>query len=73
MRSLKNLKSLLKFGPTIPEDRLIDFSRSDFLSWNREREKHLQMIDHLNARVNELTAERDMWMREALSNARQKT
>ena len=73
MRSLKNLKSLLKFGPEIPEDRLIDFSRTNFLEWNREREKHLQTIEHLKARVNELSAERDMWMRESLSNARRNT
>lgn len=54
------------------ENRLIDYSQSDFIAWNREREKHLQMIEHLKSRVTELTAERDMWMREAMSSARQK-
>lgn len=70
---MKSLKSLLKFGPEIPEDRLIDFSRTSFLEWNREREKHLQMIDMLKAQVDNLRAERDMWMREAMSNARNRT
>jgi hypothetical protein len=30
-----------------------------------EREKHLQTIEHLKQRISELTAEKDMWMREA--------
>ena len=47
------------------EYRLIDYSQSDFIAWNVEREKHLQTIEHLKARVNELAAERDMWQREA--------
>jgi hypothetical protein len=47
------------------EYRLIDYSQSDFIAWNREREMHLQTIEHLKARVNELAAERDMWLREA--------
>jgi hypothetical protein len=47
------------------EHRLIDYSQSDFIAWNREREMHLQTIEHLKSRVSELTAERDMWMREA--------
>jgi hypothetical protein len=51
---------------TEPEEyRLINYSQSDFIAWNREREKHLQTIEHLKSRVNELAAERDMWMREA--------
>lgn len=45
--------------------RLIDYSQSDFIAWNRERETHLQTIEHLKARVNELAAERDLWLREA--------
>lgn len=47
------------------EHRLIDYSQSDFVAWNLEREKHLQTIEHLKARVNELATERDMWQREA--------
>jgi hypothetical protein len=59
---------------TEPEEyRLIDHSQSDFIAWNREREKHLQTIEHLKSRVSELTAEREMWMREAMSNARRAT
>lgn len=47
------------------ENRLIDYSQSDFIAWNLERERHLQTIEHLKTRVSELTAEKDMWMREA--------
>lgn len=46
-------------------DHLIDYSHNDFIIWNWEREKHLQTIEHLRQRVSELTAEKDMWMREA--------
>lgn len=57
-----------------PEEyRLIDYSQSDFIAWNLERERHLQTIEHLKSRVNELTAEREMWMREAMSDARRAT
>lgn len=70
---MKSLKSLFKCGPKIPEDRLVDFSRENFLEWHREREKHLQMIDMLKSQVDNLRSERDMWMREAMSNARRGT
>lgn len=53
--------------------RLIDYSQSDFIAWNQERERHLQTIEHLKSRVSELTAEREMWMREAMSDARRAT
>lgn len=57
-----------------PEEyRLIDYSESDFIAWNLERERHLQTIEHLKSRVSELTAEREMWMREAMSDARRAT
>ena len=57
-----------------PEEyRLIDYSQSDFIAWNLERERHLQTIEHLKSRVSELTAEREMWMREAMSDARRAT
>lgn len=46
-------------------DHLIDYSHNDFAIWNMEREKHLQTIEHLKQRISELTAEKDMWMREA--------
>jgi len=46
-------------------DHLIDYSQHDFAIWNMEREKHLQTIEHLKQRIAELTAEKDMWMKEA--------
>lgn len=46
-------------------NRLIDYSQSDFIAWNAEREKHLQTIAHLKERIEELSDERDMWHREA--------
>lgn len=70
---MKFLKTLLKFGPKTPDERLVDFSQKNFLEWHREREKHLQMIDMLKEDIKGLRAERDMWMREAMSNARRGT
>lgn len=70
---MKFLKSLFKSGPKIQDNVLTDLSRASFLEWNREREKHLQMIDMFREEVKGLRAERDMWMREAMSNARRET
>ena len=67
-KKMISLRQMLMAGPWVDEakkDRLIDYSQSDFIAWNREREMHLQTIEHLKSRVNELAAERDMWMREA--------
>lgn len=45
-------------------DQLIDYSHNDFIIWNWERERHLQTIDHLKSRVEELTAERQKHIEE---------
>jgi hypothetical protein len=49
-------------------DKLVDYSQSNFLEWNREREMHLQMIDHLKSENNNLRSERDMWRHEAMKS-----
>lgn len=62
---IEKLKNWLRCGSK-SEERLVDYSSASFLEWHREREKHLQMIDHLKARIAELSAEKEMWQREAM-------
>ena len=48
-----------------PEEyQFTDYSQSDFIAWNREREMHLQTLDHLKSHVAELTAERQKHIEE---------
>lgn len=65
MNMIEKLKKWLGCVPK-SDDRLVSYSEANFLEWNREREKHLQMIAHLEMRVSELSAERDMWRRESM-------
>ena len=62
---IEKLKQWLRCAPK-SDDRLVSYSEASFLEWHREREKHLQMIDHLKARIAELSAEKEMWQREAM-------
>lgn len=66
-KKMISLRQMLMAGPWVDEakkDRLVDYSQSDFIAWNREREMHLQTIDHLKSHVAELTAERQKHIEE---------
>lgn len=64
------MKRLLDYIRGNKPEKLVDYSKANFLEWHREREKHLQMIEMLKEENANLKFNCDYWRNAALEDAR---